>query len=299
MPEKEETNPILAKWINGDLPPEKVKELEKKEGIDQLKIALEQIDNWQLPKHSRCATEIISIPESKYGNTVSWRPFLQIAAVISLVSFAIIFWLVDSSGIQEYQTLTGEQLQIKLPDGSEVTLDALSSLSFNEKAWDLNRNVDLKGQAFFNIESGSDFSVFSQNGTVSVLGTIFSVSSRKDRFDVSCFEGSVGVKISGMEQVLTAGEKSTLSNGILEKVLSDHENPTWLNGFTRFEEERFDIVFEELLMRYEIEGELPAKYHEVEFTGTMVHDDLENACKSIFAPLGINYSISNGKIVFD
>ena len=72
-------------------------------------------------------------------------------------------------------TLTAQENSVKhlLPDGSEVTLAEGSSISYNSILWGFTRTTDLKGEGFFSVKTGDQFTVETAHGDVTVLGTQF------------------------------------------------------------------------------------------------------------------------------
>lgn len=98
----------------------------------------------------------------------------------------------------------GEKRTITLPDHSVVTLNASSTITFNEK-WDTTaaREVWVEGEAFFdvkhlnrdtaNIRPGQRFLVHSNGLTIEVLGTSFNVRSRHGKTKVGLVTGKIQV----------------------------------------------------------------------------------------------------------
>src|SRR5690606_30886186 len=70
-------------------------------------------------------------------------------------------------------TAYGEKLNIKLPDGTLVWLNAGSELQYPEEFDSLARIVHVKGEAFFEVERGADwpFIVITNDLTTTALGT--------------------------------------------------------------------------------------------------------------------------------
>ena len=68
-----------------------------------------------------------------------------------------------------------------------------SELNYNASKWGEKRELELKGEAFFDVEKGKRFDVNTELGKISVLGTEFNVLSRDSIFKVSCYEGLVQV----------------------------------------------------------------------------------------------------------
>lgn len=68
--------------------------------------------------------------------------------VAAVVVVALSVYLFNNSSAQDFQAGVGDSLAVILPDASEATLNAGSSLSVNEESWDKAREVTLKGEAF-------------------------------------------------------------------------------------------------------------------------------------------------------
>ncbi len=88
---------------------------------------------------------------------------------------------------------TGQHLSINLPDGSTVTMNSNSTLTYYPLWWQFSRKVSLSGEAFFNVKKGNSFNVVSSLGKTVVLGTSFNIFSRDDEYRVACVTGKVKV----------------------------------------------------------------------------------------------------------
>ncbi len=95
------------------------------------------------------------------------------------------------------QNTTPNTREIKLEDGSTVKLASKSSISYPEHFGDKNRNVYLKGEAFFDVKKDPNkpFIVHAGNITTQVLGTSFSIKSYEEgkTIEVSVKTGRVSV----------------------------------------------------------------------------------------------------------
>jgi transmembrane sensor len=99
-----------------------------------------------------------------------------------------------ASESDEFVTKTGEQIQIKLKDGSQVWLGGKSRLAvaFTKES----RVVRLEaGEAFFSVKKDRQrrFRVHTASGDITAVGTAFDVRSVADRVTVSVTEGVVSV----------------------------------------------------------------------------------------------------------
>ena len=128
-------------------------------------------------------------------------PNLTVAA-----SIAIILGIFLYNPQKIYTSNYGEQISVTLPDGSEMILNAKSIASFDKSSWNVNREVSLKGEAFFKVKKGGKFTVVTDNGNISVLGTQFNVQSQDSFFEVTCFEGKVKVQSNTAKKILTSGK---------------------------------------------------------------------------------------------
>jgi len=80
------------------------------------------------------------------------------------------------------QTPKGGQQHIKLSDGTEVWLNAASSLTFPVVFPAKERVVTLKGEGYFEVakNAGKPFKVITNNNVVTVLGTHFNIMAYAD-----------------------------------------------------------------------------------------------------------------------
>lgn len=157
----------------------------------------------------------------KRGRTISISHiFMSIAASLALILCAGL--------MARYYTTTvevapGEFSSHTLPDGSEVHLNAATTLSYHPYWWRMNRAVALEGEAYFVVAKGKKFTVDTKLGSTEVLGTEFNVYARDDDFKVFCEEGRVKVAsekvVEGTsnEVILTAGELAVFELNQLEK----------------------------------------------------------------------------------
>ena len=125
------------------------------------------------------------------------RYWLKIAVVFLLmatIGSALYFY--NKSLSYENANLTAQVMEIKLPDGSLVSLDKNSTLLY-KKSWlnKFNREVELTGRAYFQIERdvAHSFFVKASDAKVEVLGTKFTVSDNFGKMQVILNEGKVRV----------------------------------------------------------------------------------------------------------
>jgi ferric-dicitrate binding protein FerR (iron transport regulator) len=186
-----------------------------------------------------------------------------------------------------------------LPDSSEIILNADSQLSYSEKNWDEERNISLKGEAFFKVAKGKKFTVTTDQGTVTVLGTQFNVAQRKGFFEATCFEGLVSVTYDGKEIKLPAGNSFLSINGkITQSKAAINGTPSWLKKESTFKSIPLTYVFDEFERQHNTTIETKNIDIAQLFTGTFSNTDKELALRSICAPLQIKFKLEGNKVLF-
>ncbi|MYH35056.1 MAG: DUF4974 domain-containing protein [Gammaproteobacteria bacterium] len=147
----------------------------------------------------------------------------SIVAAVTLIGFD--YTSSNRPFLEQYQTVTGEQETIALPDGSQIVLNTDSSI---EVTYDRSRRVVRleRGEAYFDVSSDRDrqFSVETPEGVVTVVGTSFSLRLSEQKLDVTVEEGRVAVGAlpniasSGADNrsitEISAGQIATIDDGV-------------------------------------------------------------------------------------
>lgn len=193
---------------------------------------------------------------------------LRIAAVfLLLVATSVLIWQVSKKEEQMvYTTLAGDSShpEITLHDGTIVTLNQGSELKAPKLFKGNTREVELSGEAFFQVAKNAEKPFIINTGKVSVkvLGTSFNVNAYKDEALVEVmvktgkvlfFENNTNNKNGGV--LLLPGEQglySTASN-TLEKSSQPNTNAfSWLTHEIKFELTSLNEVFSTLEHHYHI-----------------------------------------------
>ena len=143
------------------------------------------------------------------------------------------------------------------------------------------------------MEKGQTFDVITNNGIVTVVGTEFNVKSRKDYFEVICFEGIVKVSSDTIVRQLLAGDTYRILNKQFIQDKTDDENPQWTNNRSSFKAIPLKVVFEELERQYDVKVTFKNTDTSRIFTGVFVNDNIENALISITKPMNLTFEISS------
>ena len=207
---------------------------------------------WESLSHSIDASGVE--PSGKLVDLFSGRMWLAAAAIIAVLLGTILFMRLYTASV--YAPLGQHELAL-LPDGSKVKLNAGSSINYHPYWWRFNRELNMEGEAYFEVEKGKQFQVISPAGQTIVLGTSFNIFARGDQYRVTCFTGKVKViaNQSGHSLNIVPNEQATLnSDGSLRlsKIQNLKDAASWMNDMFVFTGTPLSNVFEEIERQYNV-----------------------------------------------
>ena len=276
-------DPFLSEWIEGRMTDEALRQkvspddyaayLKLRDALAGLSLAEPDLErHYQMVKQKK-----IDALDAKPKT----RPlYVWLGAAAALLLFFGIYRFVTPNVLA---TGHGQTADMVLADGSEVTLAGQSSLSYpNWFAY--RRTLELRGEAYFKVSKGRTFTVQTQQGTVTVLGTRFNVLVLPDYFEVTCFEGKVQV-VSGTSQVLEKGQAVRFLGREKENYGTPQSEPAWLHRESIFDSAPLEAVLLQLSRQYNRKILCPDSLKTVRFTGSFTHNDLQTALRSVATPL--------------
>ena len=137
-----------------------------------------------------------------------------------------------------YASGTGQVRQVRLPDGSDMTLDAQSRAAVTGSA-DERRVTLVAGRALFDVAKNParPFVVTANGARVTALGTHFTVASGLDGVvTVALLEGSVRVDGAGRTRTLVPGDVLTLGRAsLMLKHAAAEREAGWRDGRLTFD----------------------------------------------------------------
>ncbi len=291
---------LIKKWLNDDLT-----DAEKAafDNLDDSKLNVAIIETSKQFKASGFSDIKDFNTFKKHYNSrkkpilkLQWiKPILQMAAAF-IIGFGIYYFAFYNSS-SSYKTSISQNMDVVLPDNSKVKLNANSQLQFDDDNWKDNRQVKLKGEAYFIVEKGNKFDVITNDGKVTVVGTEFNVKQRNNYFEVKCFEGIVKVTSNTIERTLHAGDTFQFLNDALVEEKTPLKKPFWVAGVSSFKSVPFHLVVEELKRQYNISVSFENVDLTRQFTGGFNHKNLEHALLSITKPMGLSYELSSSNHV--
>ena len=222
------------------------------------------------------------------------RSYWLAASIVGLIAFSSLVLINQNKN--RHSTYTSEEI-IELPDGSNVHMFKNSSLSY--KGTEEDRRVSLNGGGIFSIEKGIPFKIKTRQGTITVLGTTFSVESRDKHFSVRCSEGKVEVKSENEKVILEAGEAIRYSN---ELFFPYSFKPTEVNdrkkGIFHFDKAPLAEVFTQLENEFQIEIKSSIGLNNKLYSGIFSSNDLSKAIDLVAVPMGLKYEINGKEVEF-
>lgn len=157
------------------------------------------------------------------------------------------------------ETPSGGQYKIKLADGTEVMLNAASSLTYPMHFRTMaSREVELRGEAFFAVakNEAQPFVVNTQGQRVQVLGTKFMVSAYEDDAveKTTLLEGEVEVATSKDAIRLKPNKQAIIREGNLqERTVLANEEIAWIYDEFVFNNEALEQIMKQLVRWYQVD----------------------------------------------
>ncbi|WP_369769545.1 FecR family protein [Flavobacterium sp. WC2416] len=294
-----ENNHILAKWLNNDLTEGELAEFKANPEYEKYEKIKNYTAHLQVPpfNESKILEKVINHEKVKSKVIPLYKKWLFKVAAVLVIGLGITFIMQNFSSENQY-ALNGKRTSFLLPDYSKVVLNAGSEIEFKKWNWDHNRKLKLEGEAYFKVAKGKKFEVLTSLGKVTVLGTQFNVKARRNRFDVSCFEGRVYVNYKNKEVLLTHGQSVSFENGNQINTAINATKPAWLENYVSFNKENLDNIVEEMQRQYNITIEMKTKYPDQLFTGKIPLNNLDDALHIIEITYHLNSTqIGPNKII--
>jgi transmembrane sensor len=160
----------------------------------------------------RLAQQLPHLPTADKSTSDTRKPRLALTRIAAVITLLLLagggVWTYLNLATHAYVTRYGETARIKLPDGSLVTLNSNSRLTFRNWESGKDREVWLEGEAFFEVQkvkrpSGQvKFVVHTNDLNVEVLGTRFNVFNRSQKTQVVLEEGKIRLRLNQQAQSL-------------------------------------------------------------------------------------------------
>lgn len=178
----------------------------------------------------------------------------------------------DEAVMNTLRTPNGGQYKLTLPDGTNVWMNAASSITYPTVFTGKKREVKVSGELYFEVAKNAERPfVVDVNGqsSVEVLGTHFNINAYEIESisKTTLVEGKVKVTKGSQSNFLYPGEQARIDSSItIASSVSIDQVLAWKNGKFSFEGMQLPEVMRQLERWYNIqvryEGTLPAiKFH--------------------------------------
>ncbi|OQP54335.1 hypothetical protein A4H97_22900 [Niastella yeongjuensis] len=147
---------------------------------------------------------------------------------------------------------------LQLSDGSNVWLNAESSIKYPVAFNNEERKVEITGEAYFEVAKshGKRFVVSKGNMSVTVLGTKFNVNTYENENDikVTLMEGSVKVQQEQVAQIIKPGQQAVVKGPSIniESDVDMHQVLAWKDGKFLFNNTNIQQIMRQLERWYDL-----------------------------------------------
>lgn len=148
---------------------------------------------------------------------------------------------------------------LTLPDGSKVWLNGGSSLKYPTAFAEKVREVEMSGEAYFEVHADKEHPFTVNTGTLKVTatGTAFNVSSfaKSKEETVTLIQGKVSVANDKTVKQLLPGQQLNYEKGSAEMKIMDidpFQYISWKDGILAFRDDPLEVIFRRLEQAYHV-----------------------------------------------
>lgn len=207
-----------------------------------------------------------------------------------------------------YNTLAiprGGKFKLVLADGSEIWLNAATTITYPTAFPGAERRVQIEGEAYFEIAHDATKSfIVSVNGMeVQVLGTHFNINSYTDEAAVktSLLEGSIRLQQKNgnaillqpgqQAQAVQTGDIKVVSNVDMEEVVA------WKNGYFSFNHADLKTVMRQIARWYDVDISYEGHVPDRSFGGKIDRNSNASEVLKILEESNVHFTIEGKKII--
>ena len=204
----------------------------------------------------------------------------------------------------ELLTPRGGQFRLTLPDGSQVWLNASSSIIYPTAFTGAQRKVEIKGEAYFEIAKNASmpFHVKVNNLDVEVLGTHFNINAYADESSIktTLLEGAVKVGNGSLARKLSPGQQAQVDSSGAIKVVSNADLEAaiaWKNGLFHFNNTSLQNLMRQIARWYDVDIEYRGAIPPREFGGEISRNSEVSEVLKILELSKVHFEIEGKKII--
>ena len=172
--------------------------------------------------------------------------------------------MVNNTRGVEYNALVipaGYMYNVTLADGTRVMLNAGSRLKYPVEFIGERREVELSGEAFFDVtKSEKPFEVNVSGSKIRVYGTRFNVkTTRLNTLEAVLVEGNIGFQSPNRNEIrITPGEQVSYDSGsghVEVRQVDTRYATAWMDGVFKYQDKKLNLVLEDISAWYGVEFE--------------------------------------------
>lgn len=213
-----------------------------------------------------------------------------------------------ATGFNTLTTPSGGRYRVVLPDGTKVWMNAASSIKFTADFVDATRNVDLSGEAYFEVTKNPEmpFFVHMNGAKARVFGTSFNIHAYSEEGNVSTtlVEGSLKV-FNGNEKkevLLKPGQQVKVNREKDLMALTDSADIdqalAWKNGKFQFVNTPVPELLREIARWYGLKVVYKATpVSRKHLTGTFSRSMKLDQLTEMLSYAGVNMAIDNDQLL--
>ncbi len=203
------------------------------------------------------------------------------------------------------RTPRGGMYKLTLSDGTEVTLDASSSITYPVVFRGEARQVEITGQVYFDVihDERRPFFVKAKGQTIVDLGTAFNISAYDDDNDlrVTLASGKAAIRTAARSVDLVPGQQARVVDGqssIAIRQVNVADIVAWKEGWFMFRNEPIEAVMKQAARWYDIEVEYQGDKFSKELGGSISkYKDISELLQNLQITGGIRYRIVGKKVI--
>lgn len=254
--------------------------------------------------YNRLQQSLSDLTESKVVSIRSRAMRWWVASAAAIILAVAGIWMFSGSKSNSIQTEYGEVSAKVLPDGSEVTLNAHTSISYG-KGWQegKEREVWLNGEAYFHVKKTpqkSRFIVHTDRFDIIVTGTQFNVINRNGKTSVLLNEGSVTIKEKdGKEIKMLPGDYVEMKDNTPAKAVLPNINSVtaWKEKKMLFDNTTIQDVAKMIEDNYGVKVEIEESASAKTFSGIMQNDNLDILLEALKETANLNIEKKDNVII--
>lgn len=211
---------------------------------------------------------------------------------------------VASTQTNQLTTPRGGQYKVVLSDGTQVWLNAATTLKYPVCFTAKERVVELNGEAYFEVEhdAAKPFKVISKAQEIEVLGTHFDVKAYPDEAAIrtTLLTGSVKITAKNNKILLKPRQQATLAGNqdFIVKEVNAADAIAWKNGYFSFKNEDIQSCMKTIARWYDVDVLYQGDVMQQRLGGTVSrYEHLADLLATIALTKSVKFKIEGRRVI--